>query len=147
VRGGWKRTGAIRHLVSHLLYLVWDAVEVVEFSRKHTANVRDGLDEIRAIVTDLVRKRGERQDGFVKVVRKAMRESLGENAEQALAKVLAAGIPSRLAQEAIESAQRLGRLTIFAVVDALTRMSQRVFYAGDRTELDAKAAGLLALAA
>jgi hypothetical protein len=128
-------------------HLVWDAVEVVEFSRKHTANVRDGLDEIRAIVTDLVRKRGERQDGFVRVVRKAMRETLGENAEQALAKVLAAGIPSRLAQEAIESAQRLGRLTIFAVVDALTRISQRVFYAGDRTELDAKAAGLLSLAA
>lgn len=28
-------------------YIVWDAVEVVDFKRKHTANVRDGLDEIR----------------------------------------------------------------------------------------------------
>jgi len=128
-------------------HLVWDAVEVVEFSRKHTTNVRDGLDQMRALVVDLVRKRGHRQDAFVKVVRKAMRETLGDGAEEALAKVLEAGIPARLAQEAIESAQRQGRLTIFAVVDALTRMSQRVFYAGDRTELDAKAAGLLALAA
>src|SRR5207244_2584242 len=103
----------------------------------HTANVRDGLDEIRFLVADLVKKRDQRKDGFVKVVRKAMRETLGDGADEALAKVLAAGIPSRLAQEAIESAQRQGRLTIFAVVDALTRMSQRVFYAGDRTELDA----------
>lgn len=128
-------------------HIVWDAVEVVEFSRKHTANVRDGLDEMRFLVADLVKKRDQRRDGFVKVVRKAMRETLGEDVEQALAKVLEAGIPARLAEEAIESAQRQGRLTIFAVVDALTRMSQRVFYAGDRTELDAKAASLLALAA
>ena len=71
----------------------------------------------------------------------------GDGAEEAMKHVIAAGIPTRLAQEAIESAQRAGRLTIFAVVDALTRISQRVFYAGDRTELDAKAAALLALAA
>lgn len=128
-------------------HLVWDAVEVVEFSRKHTTHVRDGLDDIRAIVTNLVRKRSERQDGFVRVVRQAMRQSLGADAEKALANVLQAGIPARLAQEAVESAQRQGRLTIFAVVDALTRISQRVFCAGDRTELDAKAAALLALAA
>lgn len=128
-------------------HLVWDAVEVVEFSRKHTANVRDGLDEIRFLVADLVKKRDQRRDGFVKVIRKAMQEKLGDGAEEAMKRVLAAGIPTRLAQEAVESAQRQGRLTIFAVVDALTRISQRVFYAGDRTELDVKAAALLALAA
>ena len=76
-----------------------------------------------------------------------MQEKLGDGAEEAMKKVVAAGIPNRLAQEAVESAQRLGRLTIFSVVDALTRISQRVFYAGDRTELDAKAAALLTLAA
>ena len=128
-------------------HLVWDAVEVVEFSRKHTTNVHDGLDEIRFLVADLVKKRDQRRDGFVKVIRKAMQEKLGDGAEEAMKQVVAAGIPSRLAQEAVESAQRTGRLTIFAVVDALTRISQRVFYAGDRTELDAKAAALLALAA
>jgi histone H3/H4 len=128
-------------------HLVWDAIEVVEFSRKHTANVRDGLDDIRFLVADLVKKRDQRRDGFVKVVRKAMHERLGDNAEEAMKSVVAAGIPTRLAQEAIECAQRMGRLTIFSVVDALTRISQRVFYAGDRTELDAKAASLLALAA
>lgn len=31
-------------------HIVWDAVEVVEFKRKHTANGRDGLTEIRRIV-------------------------------------------------------------------------------------------------
>lgn len=31
-------------------HIVWDAVEVVEFSRKHTANVADSLREIRRIV-------------------------------------------------------------------------------------------------
>jgi histone H3/H4 len=128
-------------------HLVWDAVEVVEFSRKHTANVRDGLDDIRFLVADLVKKRDQRRDGFVRVVRKAMQERLGDGAEEAMKKVVAAGIPTRLAQEAIECAQRAGRLTIFSVVDALTRISQRVFHAGDRTELDAKAAALLALAA
>lgn len=128
-------------------HLVWDAVEVVEFSRKHTANVRDGLDEIRFLVADLVKKRDQRRDGFAKVVRKAMQEKLGDDAEEAMKQVIASGVPTRLAQEAVECAQRAGRLTIFAVVDALTRISQRVSYAGDRTELDAKAAALLALAA
>ncbi len=36
--------------------------------------------------------------------------------------------------------------TIFAVVDALTRLTQDIRYAGDRLEADAKAASLLALA-
>ena len=40
-----------------------------------------------------------------------------------------------------------GRFTIFALVDALTRLAQQVEYAGDRTAIDVQAAGLLALAA
>ena len=45
-------------------HIVWDAVQVVEFSRKHTANVRDSLAEIRDIIRDLVRKRDQGCHGF-----------------------------------------------------------------------------------
>ena len=38
-------------------HIVWDAVEVVEFSRKHTANIRDSLVEVRRIIQTLAAKR------------------------------------------------------------------------------------------
>ena len=49
-------------------HIVWDAVEVTEFSRKHTANVRDGLTRIRETLTRLVQVRDQRRDGFVESV-------------------------------------------------------------------------------
>jgi hypothetical protein len=107
-----------------LNHIVWDAVEVVEFTRKHTANVRDGLQEIGRIVESLVAKRDARRDGFVRVLTKAMRETLGSDAE-AVAKELARhGIPRNLGQEAIEVAREQGRFTIFALVAALTRLAK-----------------------
>jgi hypothetical protein len=128
-------------------HIVWDAVEVVEFTRKHTANVHDGLDEIRRIIEALVAKRDARRDGFVRVLTKAMQHSLGPDAD-AVAKELARnGIPRNLASGAIEIARQQGAFTIFALVDALTRLTQKVKYAGDRVEADAKVASLLSLAA
>jgi hypothetical protein len=44
-------------------------------------------------------------------------------------------------------AEQAGRFTVFTLVDALTRIAGEYQYAGDRTELDQKASGLLALAA
>jgi hypothetical protein len=44
-------------------------------------------------------------------------------------------------------ARQQGGFTIFSIVDALTRLSQRVSCAGDRAELDAKIGALLALVA
>lgn len=44
-------------------------------------------------------------------------------------------------------ARQQGRFSIFALVDALTRVSQECVNAGDRLDLDQKAAQLLALAA
>lgn len=35
-------------------HIVWDAVEVIDFARKHTANVRDCLTEIRRMIEGLV---------------------------------------------------------------------------------------------
>ncbi|MBF9641228.1 DUF932 domain-containing protein, partial [Streptococcus pseudopneumoniae] len=50
-------------------HIVWDAVEVVDFSRKHTANVRDGLFEIRRHIAGLVAKRDARRDKFAAALR------------------------------------------------------------------------------
>ena len=127
-------------------HIVWDAVEVVELTRKHTAGVGNILLDIRRTLDALVARRDERRDGFVKVIGKAMREKLGEDAEGVLKELSKNGIPPQLAKEALEIARQQGRFTIFSLVDALTRISGRIMNAGDRLEIDAKAAQLLALA-
>lgn len=127
-------------------HIVWDAVEVVEFTRKHTANVRDGLEEVGRIAKRLVASRDQRRDSFTRVLRKAVNERLGENSESVLKILGQEGIPCELAKQAIEIAGDNGRFTIFAIVDALTRLSQQEVYVGDRTELDVKIGQLLALA-
>ena len=128
-------------------HIVWDAVEFVEFSRKHTAKVHDSLDEIRRIIEQLVEKRDARRDGFMNVIRKAMQERIGNDAEEVLKALTKHGIPRNLGQEATAIAKQHGRFTIFALVDALTRIAGKLPNAGDRNEIDVKAAGLLALAA
>ena len=127
-------------------HIVWDAIEIVEFSRKHTANVNNSLDEMRRLVDGLVQKRDQRKDAFAKVIAKAMQEKLGEDAEEALKALASHGISRTLAKQALEIAQRRGRFTIFSLVDALTRLSGEHKYAGDRIEADQKAGALLALA-
>ena len=127
-------------------HIVWDATEVVEFSRKHTANVRDGLDDIRGFIEALVAKRDQRRDSFATVLKKAMSERLAEDADD-MAKALAAeAIPRHLIKDALEIARLRGAFTIFSLVDALTQVSQKVAYAGDRTELDARIGRLMNLA-
>ena len=37
-------------------HFVWDATEIVEFSRKHTASVQSSLDEMRRLLEALVQK-------------------------------------------------------------------------------------------
>ena len=128
-------------------HIVWDAVEVVEFSRKHTANVKDGLFEIRHLVERLVASRDARRDSFATVLRKAMTERLGDDAESAAKELSRHDLPKGLIKEALTIAQAQGGFTIFSIVDALTRLSQKVTYAGDRAELDQKIGLLLALAA
>jgi hypothetical protein len=126
-------------------HIVWDAVEVVEFSRKHTANVHDALTEMRRIVEGLVAKRDQRRDAFARTIKRAMETKLGGDAEETLKAVLKNGIPRSAAREALEIAQEKGRFSVWSIVDALTRLAQRNTHAGDRTEADAKAAFLLSL--
>jgi hypothetical protein len=128
-------------------HIVWDAIEVVELTRKHTAGVGSVLTDIRRTIDSLVRRRDERRDGFVKVMVKAMKEKLGDDAESVLKELAKNGIPRQFAKDALEIAQQQGRFTIFSLVDAMTRLAGRLVNAGDRLEMDAKAAQLLALAA
>jgi hypothetical protein len=128
-------------------HIVWDAVEVVDFSRKHTANVHECLSEIRRHIERLTEKRDQRRDGFVKVMAKAFKLQLGDQADD-VAKVLAKqGIPRDLGKRALELAEQAGKFTVFSIVDALTRIAGEYKFVGDRVELDAKASSLLALAA
>jgi len=127
-------------------HIVWDAVEVVEFSRKHTAKVHDAMDDIRRIIENLNNRRDERRDGFVNVIQKAMRARMGKDAEEVLKTLHKHGFPRSLAQQALDIAKVDGRFTIFALVDALTRLAGQLPNAGDRIEADSKAAALLALA-
>jgi len=128
-------------------HIVWDATQVVEFSRKHTTNVHDALSEIRRAIEALVGKRDERRDGFCQVVQRAMQATLGTDVEEVQKVLSQHGVTRGLAKEAIAIAQERGRFTIFALVDALTRIAGRMVNAGERLDVDQKAAQLLALAA
>lgn len=108
--------------------------------------MRDSLNEIRRLIEQLVLRRDARRDGFAKALGNAMQTSLGSDAEDVMKELTRYGIPGSLATEAIAIARQQGRFTIFALVDALTRLTQRLKYAGERADADAKVAGLLTLA-
>jgi hypothetical protein len=128
-------------------HIVWDAVNVVEFTRKHTGKVCNSLSEIRAAIETLVAKRDERKDGFARVVTKAMETTYGDDAEGVQKLLAKAGFTRQMAKLASELAQEQGRFTIWSVVDALTRIARdETKYAGSRNEIDQQAASLLALA-
>jgi hypothetical protein len=127
-------------------HIVWDAIEVTEFTRKHTAKVHDSLDFIRQHVEQIATKRDERRDGFVNAIQKAMRAKLGSDEEEVLKALLKNGLPKNVAAEAMKIAREKGKFTIFSIVDALTRMAGKLPNAGERTELDMKAASFLDLA-
>lgn len=126
-------------------HIVWNCCEVVEFTRKHTAKVHDSLDFIRHYIEQLTTKRDERRDGFAKVIEKAMKAKLGTDAEEVVKVLLKNGLQKSVAAEAMKIAQEKGQFTIFSIVDALTRMAGKIPNAGERTELDMKAASFLDL--
>ena len=57
-----------------------------------------------------------------KVIQRAMQTKLGNDTEEVTAALAKAGIGRSLARQAIELAQEQGRFTVFAMVDALTRL-------------------------
>ena len=96
--------------------------------------------------SEVGRRSDARRDHFVSTIRSAMRRTLGDDADAVLNKLAQRGIPRKMAKEAVQLASRNGRLTIFSVVDALTRLTGIVRWIGDRTELDQKIGSLLNLA-
>lgn len=116
-----------------------------DLKRKHTANVHRGLDEIRHAIHQLVAKRDARRDRFAEIVKRAMSERF-EDADEAYKAVMKTGIGQRLAKQAVELIQKQGRLTIFSMVDAVTRLSGKIVNAGDRNAVDQQVGQLLALA-
>jgi hypothetical protein len=126
-------------------HIVWDAVEVTEVTRKHTGRVGEALADIRRAIEQLVEQRDRRRDGFVEVVGKAMHQSIGEDAEEAMKALVRSGVPRTLGARALDIARTQGRFTVFSLVDALTRLAGELRNAGDRSEADQKAASLLAL--
>ncbi len=128
-------------------HIVWDVTDVREFTRKHTANVRDSLEVIRSLVQALASKRDERRLGFQSTVERAMGTRLATTPEATITEITRQGFTRSLAEQAVTTAQQtLGNLTVFAIVDALTRLTQKSQYAGDRAALDQKAGLLLSLA-
>lgn len=127
-------------------HILWNCCDVTEFTRKHTANVHDSLVSIRQYIEQLTKKRDESRDGFVKVIEKAMKAKLGTDEEEVIKVLLKNGLPKNLAAEAMKIAREQGKFTIFSIVDALTRMAGKLPNAGERTELDIKAARFLDLA-
>lgn len=128
-------------------HIVWDATEVIEWTRKHTGKVKDSLGEIRSVIEALVQKRDERKDGFAKVIANAMQTSYGTDAEDVQKLLAKGGFTKTVAKRAAEIAQRRGLFTIWSIVDALTQLARETKHAGSRTEADQKASALLALAA
>jgi len=125
---------------------VWDACEIVEWKRKHTGNVADGLSTIREIIAGLVKKRDERKDGFSALIQKAMHTRLGDDADDCLKVLASNGLTRSVAQQAIEYAGAHGGFSIWNLVDAITRISGQLKFIGLRTETDVRASQLLALA-
>ena len=128
-------------------HIVWDAIEVVEVTRRHMGNIQDALFDIRAAISQLVNKRDERRDAFAKGMKLAMNTTLGQDADE-VHKVLGKhGVSIRLAEQAVQLAGPQAPYSVFAIVDALTRIAGHYENAGDRLVLDQKAATLLSLAA
>ena len=128
-------------------HIVWDAVEVVEFTRKHTGNVDDALPEIRRVIEQLVDRRDARRDGFARTVAAAMGQRVGNDRDEAVAFLAKHGINRSLVKRAVEQIAREGKpFTLWSLVDALTQLTGQITCAGERTVADQKISQLLALA-
>ncbi len=129
-------------------HIVWDATEIVEFTRKHTGNVGESLGEIRKIIEGLVAKRDARRDDFAKVIAKAMQEKVGDDSDEAASFLLKHGVSRSMVKRAVEIiGEKKERFTIWSLVDVLTQLTGTIRFAGDRAEADQKVAKLLAVAA
>lgn len=128
-------------------HIVWDAIEVIEFTRKHTGNIGESLDEIRRLIELQAAKRDARRDGFAAAVRKAMGETVGTQADDVTKFLLTQGLHRDLVKKAVAKLGEEGKpFTLWTLVDALTHLNCDLRFAGDRMEADQKVAKLLGMA-
>ena len=127
-------------------HIVWNATDVTEFTRKHTANVGDAFGQIRIILDDFAKKRAERKDGFMDAVEAAMQAKLPDDADKVIAMLKKQGIPQHWSKEATSMAMKKGAVTLWSIVDALTQLAGKIPNAGERTQLDQQAGALLSVA-
>jgi hypothetical protein len=128
-------------------HIVWDAMEVTTFSRKHTANVHDALPDIGGLLDQLVKSRDQRRDAFVRQITAAQTTVLGGSRDDTMKALAGREIPQTFIREALNTVTASGsRFTVFAMVDALTRISGLIRYAGNRAEIDSRIGRLLTLA-
>lgn len=128
-------------------HIVWDAVEVCEYTRKHTTNVHEALSNIQHLLHRLVDMRDRRRDSFAALIKKAMSTALGDKAEDVMKILREHGIQKSVADHALNLAAQRGKFTVFSLVDALTQLAGQEHNAGDRTDADVRASALLAMAA
>ena len=129
-------------------HIVWDATNVVEFTRKHTGNVRESLLEIRRMIQALQERRGERKDSFATAVRKAMATNVASDSDEAMKFLSQHSLPRDTIERAVKQLGHDGKpFTLWNLVDVLTHMNVNLRFAGDRTEADQKVAKLMQLAA
>ena len=91
----------------------------------------------------LISVRNGRKDAFAKTIDQAMDKLIASDADEATTVLRREGIrPDIIGRVLSEDAD----LSVFGIVDAITRLARDVPNAGDRLVLDAKAASLLAAA-
>jgi hypothetical protein len=127
-------------------HLIHGSAAAAETEWRHTSKVGDALGGIRRAILALVERRDARRDDFARLVRKAMAERLGDDAEAAVKVLARQGVPQYLSKQATALTLGMGRkFTLFNLVDALTRLAREIPNAGDRAEADERASRLLAL--
>lgn len=125
-------------------HIVWDCTDVSELTRKHTSSVRDVLGEIERMLSALVSIRTQRQEQFAATIRDAKQKQLGRDGDEITKRLRQQGIPMGMITNA---AKVVGKnRSTFAWVDALTRSSGLIEFAGTRAAIDQKIGGLLSLA-
>jgi hypothetical protein len=125
-------------------HIVWDCTDVNEFSRKHTSSVRDAIGEVERMITSLVSVKTQRQEQFAAKIRESKRKQLGRDVEEVTKLLRKQGIPMGMIKDAAKVVRN--NHSTFAWVDALTRSSGLIEFAGARASIDQKIGGLLSLA-
>ncbi len=128
-------------------HIVWDANKIASYSRKHTANVGNAVDDLRFLLKRLIQTRDSRKDAFTATIKQAMATSLGSTSDDVAKALNGFGIAAGYIKDAVEMmATQSSGYTVFKAVDSLTRITGRISNAGDRAEQDSKVGRLLSMA-